>query len=228
MDANYVDEFNAALQRFVGLLQVSAARVHDGEESLDHLAQRVVKALPAYHSAGEFLLLRSVLVEFALRTVRALRGHTDSIRQLAELLPPSNQLGSTFAGCLVEAVTSRAPAAAIGDLRADRAVSLITMRCCNPALDAASIAREVGVSQEYLAKLLHARCGYGFLVARRRARIRIVKARLENGFDSIKEIATRAGYSSSSQLDREFRSECHTTPGEYRRRHSCAARKPIV
>jgi AraC-like DNA-binding protein len=226
MDVNSGDEFNDAMQRFVGLLQVSAAHVHDGGESLEHFAQELLKALPTYHNAAEFLMLRSVLVEFAFRTLRTLSGSTDSILQLAELLPLSNQLGSIFAGCLVEG--SRRATTAISDLRADRAVSLITMRCCDPTLDAASVAREVGVSQEYLAKLLHAHCGYGFLVARRRARIRIIKARLENGFERIKEIASHVGYSCSSQLDRDFRIECHITPGEYRRRHLSAARKLLV
>jgi AraC-like DNA-binding protein len=98
-------------------------------------------------------------------------------------------------------------------------MALIAARCRDPVLRSGTVARSVGVSQACLARLLrtHYRCT--FPSARRHARIQIVSTELETSCDSIKEIAARAGYSSTSQLDRDFRTECGTTPGLYRRMH---------
>ena len=81
----------------------------------------------------------------------------------------------------------------MGDLRAKEASALIAERCCEPGLRAEQIAEAVGVSPEYLRKLLHAGYGCGFRAARRRARVRVAVTELENTFARMKEIATKLG-----------------------------------
>ena len=81
------------------------------------------------------------------------------------------------------------------------------------------VASAIGASEGHLARLLRLRYSCSFRAARRRARMRLAKARLENSIDSIKEIAARTGYSSTSQLDRDFRMEYAIAPGAYRSRH---------
>ena len=63
--------FDVALQRFIGLCQVHAVAAGQGRGSLDDCAARLVEALPFPRSCAEFLMLRSVLVEFAARALLA-------------------------------------------------------------------------------------------------------------------------------------------------------------
>ena len=81
---------------------------------------------------------------------------------------------------------------------------------------AATATRELGVSKRYLVKLLRSHYGLGFRAALRQARIQTARALLERSSKTIKEIAVAAGYSSTSQFDRDFRLECRMTPSTYR------------
>ncbi len=211
--------FGTDLQRFVATLQVEVVRLGRCDEPLREPARRILRVLPASRTLPEFLMLRSVLVEFTARAIVRLGGSPDEVFQLAQAAS-GDDLGRLFRRSLhAVARNGNAQLAAISDLRAHRALSLIAARCSEPTLDARSIATAVGVSQQYLIKLLRMHCGCGFRIALRRARIQLVRTRLENGFDSIKEIATQVGYSSTSQLDRDFRIEYRVTPGRYRRQH---------
>ena len=62
--------FAAQMLRFAGLLQRHVAPA-DHREAHDDIGVDVVQALPCVATAAEFLLLRSILVEFASRTLTA-------------------------------------------------------------------------------------------------------------------------------------------------------------
>jgi AraC-like DNA-binding protein len=209
--------FAAELRDFVDFLQVLAADAESRREPHAQVVLNLVKALPRVATAAEFLLLRSILAEFAARAFPAWDGRSDALLALAQAQMGSD-LAALFTRCASSVVGPAAEPATIRDLRAKRASALIAERCCDPVLDAKQIAQAVGVSPEYLRKLLHTCYGCGFRVARRRARVQLAAGELENSFASIKEISTRLGYSSTSQLDRDFKMQHGISPGEYRRR----------
>jgi AraC-like DNA-binding protein len=211
--------FDAEFQRFIGLCQVQAALAGKSHASLDDSGARLVEALPRPRSGAEFLMLRSVLVEFA---ARALQGsdidRSGAILPLAQIQPAHGDLAGTFLRCLRAAAAPQLVAPiALGQLRVDRAMSVITARLAEPALSAGSVAASIGVSEQYLTKLLHTHCKCGFRAVVRHTRLKAACARLEHSLDRIKEVAASVGYSSTSQFDRDFRRAYHLTPGLYRR-----------
>ena len=221
-DLSFEDRFI----RFVDALQALAGEIAQGSRSLHEIARSIAARLPAIHSATEFLLLRSVLVEFSARTLATAAPHRlPSILGLTTLRPapaacPCCRLGDALVRCLSTADTStaRTVPASIQTVRSVRAMAVIQSRCCEPTVTAASVASSVGVSREYLAKLLHVHQGCGFRAALRAARLKRASQLLEQSLVSMKEIAARSGYSSTSQFDRDFRRQYAVTPGEYRRR----------
>lgn len=211
--------FDVELQRFIGISQVLAATPGQGHGSFEDCAARLVEALPFPRSCAEFLMLRSVLVEFAARALQVSgMDRCDALLTLVQLPPPHGDLGGTFLRCLRAAVAPPPPPPiALGRLRVDRAMSVITSRLANPALSAGSVAATIGVSESYLAKLLHTHCKCGFRALLRRARLEAARVRLVHSLDRIKEVAASVGYSSTSQFDRDFRRAYQLTPGHYRR-----------
>jgi AraC-like DNA-binding protein len=212
--------FELQCQHFIAISQVLAIAIAERSRSPREAAECLVEVLPAVHSSAEFLLLRSVLVEFSVRALQVTApGRVGSVVPLLTVQPPAGDLAGTFMKCLSVTdgrLASRA-AGSIQEVRTRRAVAVISTRCCEPGLSAESVASAVGVSEQYLAKLLRFHHGCGFRTALRRARISIACTRLERSFSSVKEIAAAVGYSSTSQFDRDFRHEWHLTPGAYRR-----------
>jgi len=211
--------FEVQLQQFIGLCQVQAVAAGQGRAFLDECAARLVQALPFPRSCAEFLMLRSVLVEFAARALQASGiDRASALFPLVRLEPPNGDLANAFLRCLRAVVApQRAAPIPLGRVRVDRAMSVIAARLSDPELSAGSIAAAIGVSEPYLAKLLHAHYKCGFRAVLRRARLEAARARLEHSLDRIKEIATSVGYASTSQFDRDFRRAYHHTPGHYRR-----------
>jgi AraC-like DNA-binding protein len=205
--------------RFAGTSQVLAIAIAERSRTPREAAEMLAGVLPAAHSPAEFLFLRSLLVTFAARAFQPTRvNRLSRIVPLLRLEPGSTALGRTFIDCMtgIDDRPSRS-VWSIQKTRASRAMALISARYCEPTLTMEAVASAVGVSAQYLAKLLRGQYACGFRAAVRKARINAARARLQSSFSSIKEIAVHSGYSSTSQFVRDFRHECHVTPGDYRR-----------
>jgi AraC-like DNA-binding protein len=221
MDAAGFDEltspFAGQLRRLVACLQQLTAEPPCPCQTHNRILLDLLETVPHAATAAEFLLLRSILVEFASRMAAMRRPWPDDVVALAQARPGAD-LAVLFTNCVRDGMGWHAEPAALGDLRVKRASLLIAERCRDPVLSADQVAFAVGVSTEYLRKLMQTRCGCGFRVARRRARVRLAARELEQSFASIKEISSGLGYSGTSQFDRDFKTECGVTPNEYRRR----------
>jgi AraC-like DNA-binding protein len=212
--------FEDQLRRFVATSQILSSEIDAGVQPAIHVAERLRSVLPVPYTFADFLVLRSLLFEFAVHIVhRTAPGRLVRVVPLALAQPPSENLGHTFVTCVSALVAGAAAPKPqrIQSLRAARAVAIINASCGDPALTARSVAFAVGVSERYLGKLLHAQYGYGFPAARRQARITAACSLLKRSFRRIKEIAVAVGYPSTSQFDRDFRLECGISPEEYRR-----------
>lgn len=97
------------------------------------------------------------------------------------------------------------------------ALTVIAERFREPGCSARAIARALGVSEEYLCRLMKAHTGrtIGSLV--HEARLREAARLLVLTAQSIKEIAGTVGYSSAGHLDRHFRRAYQANPVEFRR-----------
>jgi len=187
---------------------------------LRQMACDLSAVLPRPRCFADFLLLRSIVAEFAMRAIETtVPGGTDAVLPLVRLGPADRPLGEVLVACLSE-VDTNSPKASAGASAAARcakqALAIIAARCTEPDLDAAAIALEVRLSPRGLGKLLHEHAGGGFRTILRQARVRAAENLLGLSQYSVKEIAARVGYSWTSQFDRDFLRERGMTPGQYR------------
>ena len=121
-----------------------------------------------------------------------------------------------------------AAAAATADPRVARALAAID-RC---ALDAAfrlrDVASELGVSACRLTQLLKAETGHTFGAHVQTRRIAQACVLLSESELSIKEIAYRVGYQSTTQLDRQFKQHTSLLPSAYRRARATPRRPRFI
>jgi AraC-like DNA-binding protein len=219
--------FDSQLQSFVGTCQVLAGAASARERSLPDITRTLCAALPQRRCSADFLLLRSIVTEFAIRAVERTDGATvAALVPLMRLRPDDQPLAEVLATCLANAETStrRDSPRSVSALRAQRALAVIAQRCGEPHLDAATVAAAIQVSERYLRRLLHAATGAGFRTSLRKTRIKAAQVLLEESLGSVKEIAAQVGYSWTSQFDRDFQRECGVTPGRYRVAHASRAR----
>jgi AraC-like DNA-binding protein len=216
--------FAHQLQDFVGRCQVLSALVTFRQQSLRDVAEALASALPRPRCSADFVLLRSLVVDFATHAVEASAAdRADALKPLLRLNGPDEPLGQTLVQCLtaIEDAQDTADHPSVHALRARRAMAAITSRCAEPNIDAAAIARDIRVSPRTLRLLLQTHFGVGFRTALRRARVSAALTLLERSIFSVKEIADRVGYTSTSQFDRDFKRHCGITPGQYRGAQCC-------
>lgn len=97
-----------------------------------------------------------------------------------------------------------------------RTMDAIEHRYVEPTLNVGSLARDLGVSTEHLCRMLKRHTGVTFVTLLRRTRVRAACKLLHTTTLSMKEIAARAGFSSASRFDRDFKTVCGVSPSEYR------------
>jgi YesN/AraC family two-component response regulator len=97
-----------------------------------------------------------------------------------------------------------------------RAMHAIENRFIEPTLHVGSVAHDLGVSTEHLCRVLKRHTGLTFVTLLRRTRVRAACRLLQTTTLSMKEIAGRAGFSSASRFDRDFKMVCGVSPSEYR------------
>ncbi len=127
---------------------------------------------------------------------------------------------------LVQLVRTHVPAPAMAPMCAPthmrvspqvvRAMHAIENRYIETTLHVSTVAHDLGVSTEHLCRMLKRHTGLTFVTLLRRTRVRAACRLLQTTTLSMKEIAGRAGFSSASRFDRDFKSVCGVSPSEYR------------
>jgi YesN/AraC family two-component response regulator len=97
-----------------------------------------------------------------------------------------------------------------------RTMHVIENRYVETTLHVGAVAQDLGVSTEHLCRVLKRHTGLTFVTLLRRTRVRAACRLLQTTTLSMKEIANRAGFSSASRFDRDFKTVCGMSPSEYR------------
>ena len=97
-----------------------------------------------------------------------------------------------------------------------RTMHVIENRYVETTLHVSAVAQDLGVSTEHLCRVLKRHTGLTFVTLLRRTRVRAACRLLQTTTLSMKEIANRAGFSSASRFDRDFKTVCGVSPSEYR------------
>jgi two-component system response regulator YesN len=97
-----------------------------------------------------------------------------------------------------------------------RTMHTIENRYIETTLHVSTVAHDLGVSTEHLCRVLKRHTGLTFVTLLRRTRVRAACRLLQTTTLSMKEIANRAGFSSPSRFDRDFKNVCGVSPSEYR------------
>lgn len=92
---------------------------------------------------------------------------------------------------------------------------------CEP-IDRERVARELGLSGDYITHLIRERTGSGFLRLIGTLRLRTACRLLREGRPSIKEVAGACGFASAAHFVRVFRKSMGVTPGQYAAQHRTA------
>ena len=100
--------------------------------------------------------------------------------------------------------------------RVTRTMHVIENRYVETSLQVSAVAQDLGVSTEHLCRTLKRHTGLTFVTLLRRTRVRAACRLLQTTTLSMKEIAGRAGFSSASRFDRDFKNVCGVSPSKYR------------
>jgi AraC-like DNA-binding protein len=104
-----------------------------------------------------------------------------------------------------------------GDVHVTRAMNCIRREFANPALDLRAVANVCRLSPAYLSDLIASNTHHGLRVHLHTIRILHAAHLLATTPLSMKEVADKSGFKSTSALDHEFRKRFHMTPGEFKR-----------
>lgn len=104
----------------------------------------------------------------------------------------------------------------VADSRVTRALMEIDQRYADPGLRLQTLARRLAVSPSHLTQLLKAATGRTFGAHVHARRIAQARALLVESTLSVKEVASRVGYATTTQLDRHFKKRVRRLPSEYR------------
>jgi len=106
--------------------------------------------------------------------------------------------------------------ARVSDRRAARLLAEIEANYANPSLKLTTVARQLAVSPSHLTHILRAATGRTFGGHLHAMRVAEARRLLVDSTLSVKEIASRVGYSTTTQLDRHFRKIVRRPPSVYR------------
>jgi YesN/AraC family two-component response regulator len=100
---------------------------------------------------------------------------------------------------------------------AARAKLVMERRYAEIGLDVRGVASSVGVSPQYLCRLLKQQFGVTFANLLRNIRITEARRLIREQSCPLKEVAFRVGFRRASQFTRVFREQCGISPSQYRR-----------
>lgn len=102
------------------------------------------------------------------------------------------------------------------DSRVVRAIQEIDRRHADPRLRLRTLARQLAISPTHLTQLLKLSTGQTFGAHLHHRRVAHARQLLGGTALSVKEIATRVGYASTTQLDRHFKRQAGQSPSQFR------------
>src|SRR5215471_17007522 len=112
--------FSDELHAFVSTCQLLSAAVSARAMGLRQMACDLSAVLPRPRCFADFLLLRSIVAEFAMRAIETtVPGGTDAVLPLVRLGPADRPLGEVLVACLSE-VDTNSPKASAGASAAAR------------------------------------------------------------------------------------------------------------
>lgn len=119
---------------------------------------------------------------------------------------------------VLRALTAADTRVALGveDTRVVEALSAIERRYGEPGLRLQQVARQLGLSPTHLTQILKRATGQTFGAHLRSRRVIEARALLVQSALSIKEVASRVGFATTSQLDRHFKRSVGRSPSAYR------------
>jgi AraC-like DNA-binding protein len=174
--------------------------------------RHLIDEAPESLRLADCLILAGVLahlIEDAMRAARVVnavpRGLADAHRDLF-----------AFMECCAFAAAA-SPPPETSEPRADRALRYLREHYARSDLTITDVARHVGLSRPYLARLLVECTGRGFLAHLHERRLDEARRLLVVTLLSVKEVAAAVGYSNAAQFCRQFKRFCRTSPGAYRR-----------
>jgi YesN/AraC family two-component response regulator len=228
-----IDENRATLDSVGQALQgagFSVALATNGQEGLKLAGQRTIDVVIAdlgLPDVGAVEILKQlrhtladvpVIVTGAASTASAVEaGKLGAVNYFEKPVPADH---------LIRAVRTHVPVAAPAPACAPdhrrispqviRTMHAIENRYVETTLQVSVVAQDLGVSTEHLCRVLKRHTGLTFVTLLRRTRVRAACRLLQTTTLSMKEIASRAGFSSASRFDRDFKTVCGVSPSEYR------------
>ena len=151
--------------------------------------------------------------------LQLLRGYIQTLRKGKLIHAEAPEIvGRHLIDLAALAVTSHRPIgeislSAVAAARLDAAIQHIAARFCNPDLNVAAVARDMGISPRYLQRLLET--GISFTERVNELRLKKAFALLTEAADGprrISDIAFEVGFSDISHFNRLFRSRFGDTP----------------
>ena len=213
------------IQKFVAGVQVLAGRasLREAAEAGD-VCRELTGLIPERLQPSSLRVVREIVAQIACRLQIGATSDEMS-RRLPELLlamlraETSGELRKAFSAYVLVRDTQpgqnrhTAPA----DPRVVSALKYIERRSSSAALTLADVASEVGLSRWHVDRLLRRHTGRCFKAHVREARLNSAGGLLLTTVLSVKEIATRVGYSHATDFNRQFKRAFSSTPTEWRR-----------
>ncbi len=205
--------------RFVDRLQALAGAVVISDASAALSLDVVVAEIPPSLSTAEFATLRAVLITFLAKmaTCRALPMDrlTGALRVCESSDAGSFRLAADRA--LAEIGCFHRPPVLQSDARVALALSYIRQHAPTGSTSVAAIAAHVRLSRWHLERLMRQHTGQPVTAHLRAVRMLAARQLLAGSLLTVKEIAAKSGYGSTSALSRDFKRTSGVSPLEWRR-----------
>jgi AraC-like DNA-binding protein len=215
------DDSGAAHPEFRGVAFVAALQASLGEQNpTTCLAglELAIGLLPSDLSDAELAVVKGIALTFAAKLKMGWpaspRGTFETLLRLSAATPADlEQTWTTLIRLLVPNSSALKPRF---DRRVHLALSHIHAGASCPDLSVAEVAQRVGVSRWHLERLLKHQTGACFTQHLRARRLDLAAKLLLDSVLTVKEVAGRSGYGSSSAFCRDFRDWLGLSPREYR------------
>lgn len=202
------------VHRFIGALQLAVLTLPT--QAVVARAQHILNSDDMPAGPLGRLMIKELLIRLLARPDHR---HSNGRAQLLSTIAVVNPYAEDCISQLRAVLNTFDAVSGEGYPRGLRIRMLIKAACDNPQLNLREAATYVGLSTSRAAHLLKEETGRSFSELLREARVNTAKELLVTSTLSIKEIAARVGYSSTTLLDRHFRRDIGCSPGQYRDSH---------
>lgn len=196
---------------FISQMQQTVGRASElSSPALLALVHDAVANIPDVLTPPQRLVARALVFEVMERIER---GNVVN-QSHRSALPTGRELREQLSPMIEQRILS--VESELGDLRVKTILNLIDVQFANKTVLLRQISDHTRLSRNYARRLLVGATGITFGAHLRRRRITAAQHLLMTSHLSIKEIAVVVGYQRTSQLDREFRKLCGSTPKQFR------------